>query len=134
MTFRVDAGSAFTQIATLRPGRHPKTFAFRGVSLMKMMANALFSRLITAVFAGCLIGSAWSQTTGSGTITGTLRDPNQAVVPGAMVTVHNTGTGVDRVVQSNEVGLYTAPFLSPGTYEVIASKQGFTKLVRQDVL
>src|SRR5215469_9636700 len=78
--------------------------------------------------------AAWGQTTGSGTITGTIRDPNQAVVPGASVTIHNVGTNVDRAVETNEVGAYAAPFLPPGDYTVSASKSGFTKLVRTDVM
>ena len=77
--------------------------------------------------------AAWAQTTGSGIITGTVRDPNQAVVPDATITIHNVGTNVDRVVQTNEAGLYYAPFLAPGTYEVSATKSGFTKLVRTNV-
>src|SRR5882672_12316387 len=66
-------------------------------------------------------------------MTGTLRDPNQAVIPDAAVTVHNIGTGIDRVVQTNEAGLYSAPFLPPGMYEITAGKTGFSKLVRKDV-
>jgi len=86
------------------------------------------------VVAFCVpMAVAWGQTTGSGTINGTIRDPNQAVVPDASVTIHNVGTGVDRVVQTNEVGLYSAPFLTPGDYEVTISKAGFTKLLRKDV-
>ncbi|HEY2015568.1 MAG TPA: carboxypeptidase-like regulatory domain-containing protein, partial [Bryobacteraceae bacterium] len=77
---------------------------------------------------------SWGQTAGSGTINGTVRDPNQSVVPDAGVTIHNTGTGVDRVVQTNEVGLYSAPFLPPGNYEVTATKPGFSKLLRKDIV
>src|SRR5690348_5642442 len=80
-----------------------------------------------------LAAAAWSQTTGSGTITGTVRDPNAAAVPDAAVTVHNSDTGIDRSLQTNEVGLYSAPFLPPGNYEVTVAKAGFTKLVRKDV-
>jgi len=79
------------------------------------------------------LGAAWGQTTGSGTISGTIRDPNQGVIPDVGVTIHNTGTGIDRAVQTNDVGIYSAPFLTPGNYEVTASKSGFTKLVRKDV-
>jgi len=83
----------------------------------------------------CLFSAlaAWGQITGSGTITGTVRDPNQGVVPDAGVTIHNVDTGVDRVVQTNDVGLYSAPFLVPGNYELTVNKQGFTKLLRKDV-
>ena len=107
---------------------------------MKVTTNLGFSlsaKLITAVLAVVFLvlgGAAWGQTTGSGTITGTLRDPAQGIIPNATVTIHNTGTGIDRVVQTNDAGIYNAPFLPPGNYEVTASKAGFTRLVRQDVL
>jgi hypothetical protein len=78
--------------------------------------------------------AAWGQTTGSGTINGTIRDPNQALVPDATVTIHNVDTGVDRIVQTNEAGLYSAPFLPPGSYEVTTAKSGFSKLIRKDVV
>jgi hypothetical protein len=78
--------------------------------------------------------AAWGQTTGSGTINGTVHDPNQAVVPDVSVTIHNVDTGGDRVLQTNEAGLYSAPFLPPGNYEVTAAKSGFSKLIRKDVL
>jgi outer membrane receptor protein involved in Fe transport len=87
-------------------------------------------RVCLAIF---LAAAAWSQTTGSGTITGTIRDPNSAVVPDAAVTIHNSDTGIDRSLQTNEAGLYSAPFLPPGNYEVTVAKAGFSKLVRKDV-
>ena len=34
---------------------------------------------------------------------------------------------------TNEAGIYVAPFLRPGTYEITASKAGFTKTVRKGI-
>jgi hypothetical protein len=48
------------------------------------------------------------QTTGSGTINGALRDSSQGALPGASVTIHNTDTGIDRSLSTNEAGLYSA--------------------------
>jgi len=73
------------------------------------------------------------QTTGSGTINGTVRDPAQAAIPGASVTIHNTDTGIDRALSTNDAGLYSAPFLSPGRYEIRVVTSGFTTLTRKDV-
>jgi outer membrane receptor protein involved in Fe transport len=75
-------------------------------------------------------GAAWGQTAGSGLIAGTLTDPSGAVVPGASVTIRHAETGTERVVTTNEVGLYSAPFLQPGHYEITAAKAGFAKVVR----
>ncbi len=69
----------------------------------------------------------------SGTITGTITDPNGGVVPDAKITIHNPDTGIDREVATNGAGLYSAPFLPPGPYEVTAAKAGFSKLLRKDL-
>src|ERR1700688_3406525 len=77
--------------------------------------------------------AAFAQSSGSGTITGTITDPNGGVVPAAAVVVHNTNTGADRSIQSNGAGLYNATFLQPGNYEVTVSKTGFDTVVRKDL-
>ncbi len=77
--------------------------------------------------------AAYGQAAGSGTITGTATDPQAAVVPDAAVRVHNTDTGIDRAVTTNGSGIYVAPFLAPGNYEVTISKPGLAKLVRKDL-
>jgi hypothetical protein len=83
----------------------------------------------------CLVlaGGARAQTTGAGTITGTLTDPNGASVPGATIIVHNVDTGIDLRLASNDAGVYTAQFLMPGRYEVTVSKPGFARVVRQNL-
>src|SRR5579871_5084305 len=80
-----------------------------------------------------LAGAAWGQITGSGLVAGTLTDPNGSVVPGASVTIKNLDTGTELPLSSNEVGIYTAPFLQPGRYEITASKTGFAKVVRTGI-
>jgi hypothetical protein len=99
---------------------------------MKTNRNAAFF-LSVALSAVWLSGTAWGQATGSGTITGTVTDPKQAAVPEASVTIHNTDTGIGRAATTNEVGLYSAPFLQPGRYEITVGKPGFAKLLRKDI-
>ena len=82
------------------------------------------------ILLAAVSGSAWGQITGSGLIAGTLTDPNGGVVPGASVIVKNTDTGTERALTSNEAGIYNAPFLQPGHYEITATKSGFAKVVR----
>ena len=45
--------------------------------------------------------SAMAQTSGAGSITGTVMDAKQSVIPGASVTVTNVDTGVDDLVPRN---------------------------------
>jgi hypothetical protein len=78
-------------------------------------------------------GPAFPQNAGSATITGTLTDPSGAFVPGASVTIRNADTSIERKIESNEAGIYSAPFLPPGHYEVHASKAGFASVVRKDL-
>jgi len=60
-----------------------------------------------------------------GTITGEVKDSSGALIPGATVTVTNTGTNATREAQSNEAGIYSFPALPPGNYTVKAELQGF---------
>src|SRR5262245_36714069 len=63
---------------------------------------------------------------GSG-LQGTVADPTGAIVPGSRIVVVNVETGVSRETVSSEDGLYRVPSLSPGTYKINASKEGFGK-------
>ena len=48
---------------------------------------------------------------------------------GAQVTVHSSGTGVDRTVPTDGAGLYTIPALDPGEYRIQVTAQGFGDFV-----
>ncbi len=69
-----------------------------------------------------------------GTIAGAVTDPSGAAVAGANVTIRNVATHVERSVPTNEDGLYTAPSLVPGTYEVTVNASGFSSTVVSDVV
>jgi hypothetical protein len=70
----------------------------------------------------------------SGTILGFVKDSTGAVVPGATVTVLNTGTGFTRNVVTDASGEYTAPLIPTGTYTVSAEITGFKKVSKANVL
>lgn len=59
------------------------------------------------------------------TITGTATDASGAIVPGVNIKVRNERTNVTSETVTNETGLYVAPALPPGSYELSAEKQGF---------
>ena len=79
-------------------------------------------------------GPAFPQGAGSATITGTLTDPSGAFVPGAAVTIRNADTAIERRIDTNDAGVYSAPFLPPGHYEVSAGKSGFASVLRKDLV
>jgi len=85
--------------------------------------------LIVALFAGAV----FAQNSGAGTITGTITDPTGSVVPGAAVAVRNVSTGATVSLTSNGAGIYVAPFLPPGMYEITSSKAGFGKIARTNL-
>jgi hypothetical protein len=82
---------------------------------------------------------------GNGTITGTVTDPANAVVPAAAVAATNTQTGVAYSAVSTNTGSYTITDLPVGTYSVTAKVEGFktythtnlaiaaTQVVREDI-
>lgn len=77
--------------------------------------------------------TAMAQTAGSGTINGTVTDPSGSSIPGAAVLIHDADTGLDRPIQTNDAGIYSAAFLQPGHYDITVSKAGFTKVDRQGI-
>jgi carboxypeptidase family protein/TonB-dependent receptor-like protein len=83
---------------------------------------------------GVLLAIPASAQVAGGTISGTVKDPSGAVVPGASITITNEATGVSRNVAANTDGLYTAPNLLPGTYELKCTATGFRTEVRRGVL
>ncbi len=72
----------------------------------------------------CCATSAVAQVT-TGTITGTVRDASGAAVPSAAIAIKEVAKGTTVEFQTNEDGAYTAPFLSPGSYQVTVTKAGF---------
>lgn len=89
---------------------------------------------LTAFFLVFACVFAHAQTTGAGTINGSVADPNQAVIPGAQVAVINTDTGVTHQYTTNTQGLYSAPFLLPGHYEIDASAANFGKIQEKGIV
>ncbi len=75
----------------------------------------------------CLAGSrpALSQGIITGSIIGSVADPSGAVVPGALVTALNEGTGTLLQGKSNEVGFFQISDVPLGSYKVTISANGF---------
>src|SRR5437868_11915534 len=70
---------------------------------------------------------------GSGEITGIVRDPAGAAVPGANVAVVEVRTGGVRVATSTEDGVYAVPALAPGEYRVDLELPGFRRWGREGI-
>jgi Carboxypeptidase regulatory-like domain len=89
------------------------------------MKSKIISSLL-AVFAFTMFApSIFGQATGG--LSGTVTDPNGAVVQGVNVTVKNTGTNLTRNAVTNEDGRWTLTLLPVGSYTVSFDKEGFKK-------
>lgn len=78
--------------------------------------------LVLSVF--CLIGMAWGQA-GLGSISGTVVDAADAVVPNAVIRVLQLSTNSERVTVTNESGIFHIPSLVASTYTITITAAGF---------
>jgi hypothetical protein len=90
--------------------------------------GALFSVMLLA-----FSGYAFAQT-GNGSITGTVTDPQGAVVSGAHIKVTELNTSVTRTDTTNGAGQFNVPSLPPATYSVTVEAQGFKSYDQNIVL
>jgi carboxypeptidase family protein len=73
-----------------------------------------------------------AQTTGS--LSGTINDPSNAVVPGATVTLTNNATGAERSAETSSAGAFDFQTLQPGTYTITVEAPGFKRTVARDIV
>ncbi|HEY4678569.1 MAG TPA: carboxypeptidase-like regulatory domain-containing protein, partial [Candidatus Angelobacter sp.] len=72
-----------------------------------------------------LLPAAAQSTVATGSIQGTVTDPNGAVVPNAAVTITNKATGQTTKLTSSSSGTYASGALIPGEYTVRIEAKGF---------
>jgi hypothetical protein len=101
------------------------------------MSSKRVALLLAALL--CLLAvtpsALFSQAANTGTVAGTVTDPQGAAVAGATVTLTDKATGIARTAVSNDAGRYIYVDVTPGTYNVSVSKTGFrvSKLSNQVV-
>ena len=88
---------------------------------LKNLAGVIF-----AILAAVTVPSIWAQgVSGSASVAGTVTDTTGAVIPGASVVLLNVERGSEQEVSTNEAGNYAYPDITPGTYTVRVSSEGF---------
>ena len=100
----------------------------------------MISRRLASVFVAIaalilfffVFSPAHAQVTGA-TLSGTASDASGGVIPNAQIYIRNLATGEVRVVVTNAAGLYAAPNLLPGNYEVTVSAEGFSTEIRSGI-
>src|SRR5258708_6849802 len=95
---------------------------------LKLLAMVVLLLPQIATFSSAARG----QVTGA-TLSGLVTDEQGSPVPDANVKIKNLGTAVIREVETNSDGLYSAPNLIPGSYDVTVSAKGFQTAVQRAV-
>src|SRR5262249_33480788 len=86
--------------------------------------------LFAAIYVVAIAPAAWAQVA-SGEITGLVRDPAGAAIPGVTITVTERRTNLQRVVVSNGDGVCPAASLGPGEYRIDVELSGFKPIRRE---
>ncbi|MBM3153647.1 MAG: carboxypeptidase regulatory-like domain-containing protein, partial [Chloroflexi bacterium] len=100
------------------------------MSSWKSSRPALCLALMAMILA--VAGPATAQRQ-DGTISGTVKDPSGAVIPGASVTITQDQTGTVRTLLTSAVGTYSTPNLLVGSYTVLIEVPGFAPYTRKAV-
>src|ERR1051326_1421737 len=85
----------------------------------------------TLLFVFFLYGAQNSPTSGS--LTGTVWDTSNAVVPGAVISARSLSTNQTRQTSSMEDGSYRFPALPPDSYEIRVNLPGFEPYLNPNV-
>src|SRR5918999_3458824 len=76
------------------------------------------------VLCTALPDHAFAQAGTSG-LTGTVMDPSGNVMNGVHIVVADPAPGFTRETDTNNTGNYNIPGLRPGTYDIVATRDGF---------
>jgi hypothetical protein len=91
---------------------------------MKRLTRPFSLSFILLVAAVCAFGQ-----TGTSRITGTVTDPQGAVVPDAHVTLKNEATGVSHIGKTTSAGIFAFIDIPVGEYTITVQASGFRKFV-----
>jgi Carboxypeptidase regulatory-like domain len=98
-----------------------------------MQAFIRLGRMAQALVVATIVASeAYAQST-TGTIQGSIRDEQSAVIPGATVTIRNIDTNLVRSVVSGTDGAFRFPNLPVGDYTLVVDLAGFGRYTREGI-
>jgi hypothetical protein len=89
------------------------------------LGRIIFPAMLLVLCIGLLVRVP-AQTSTVGSISGTVRDSQGAVITKAEVLIQEERTGFSRTVVTSDEGFYSAPSLSFGRYSVSTAPQGKT--------
>ncbi len=66
-------------------------------------------------------------------VQGQVKDPSQAAIVGAKVTLKNVNTGIEAAKETDSTGRYLFDFVQPGTYTISVEAAGFQRFVQENI-
>lgn len=100
---------------------------------MTKILGTLQKGLTLSLLLGATVLPVFAQS-GTSTISGAVRDPQDAAVSGATVTIVNNQTGLTRSVNANESGVFSFAAVPPGNYNLTVEAAGFKKYARSEIV
>jgi Carboxypeptidase regulatory-like domain len=100
--------------------------------MWNLSMHASRTLLRTAVLALCAL-PMHGQTANTGAIAGSVSDPSGALVPRAAVVINSQSTGEKRDLATDAEGNFSAPFLTPGNYDLTVRAAGFEPFILKAV-
>jgi hypothetical protein len=88
------------------------------------MAN--FALALATLIVGLMFSHSLRAQIPTATLSGTITDPSGAVVPNAKVSLKNLASDKSVETQTDSVGRYNVPNLTPGDYELSVSAVGYS--------
>lgn len=93
----------------------------------------MLKKLVLCALGVCALASSGFAQEARGTITGTITDQSGAVLVNAQVELRHIETNEVQQTITNASGIYTAPFLRTGVYNVTVIASGFKKALHEKV-
>ncbi len=103
------------------------------VPTLKFYPRAVGLIAFALMIIGLCSSFSHAQQAATTSLTGTIKDPNGAVVAGAKVTAKHKATGTSRETTSNSEGIFLITNLAVGVYEVHVDSAGFAEKTLPDV-
>jgi hypothetical protein len=93
-----------------------------GQNLRYLIQGLCYGLILALLFMN---STAFAQNVISGEISGVVTDTDEAVVPGATVTITNKDMGFNQTATTSGTGSYRFPLLQPGDYVAVTTAKGF---------
>ncbi len=97
----------------------------QGIASQSLLRSFRFRLGCTAIVAVLLFLPPLLLAAANGSLSGTVKDPSGAVIPGAKITLINTAVRSEYTALSNEEGLYSFPAVAAGQYDLMIEAAGF---------